>query len=275
MEILVGKEKTSMKYLPWLLLFLVALTGPASSAQKIITFGEPDGTGHPYVGGLVVEVQGQKQLICSGTLISPNVFLTAAHCTQWLTSTNVTNAWVTFDGAFTSSSTLYPGTMYTNPAYDWRQNDPGDLAVVVLKSPPAPLPPAVYLPTAGMLDQIAVKNGLKGQVFTALGYGASELTIGGGKPSFTYPDIRKVALSTFAALNPAWIRLSQNPSTGDSGVCYGDSGGPIFLGAVPPEAPTIVAITVTGDAMCRATNVVYRLDTPSARAFLIGFVTLH
>jgi hypothetical protein len=36
----------------------------------------------------------------------------------------------------------------------------------------------------------------------------------------------------------------------------------------------VVALTVTGDSVCRATDVDYRLDTPSARDFLRQFVTL-
>jgi hypothetical protein len=36
----------------------------------------------------------------------------------------------------------------------------------------------------------------------------------------------------------------------------------------------VAAITITGDFMCRATNVTYRMDTPSARAFLGHYVTL-
>lgn len=262
-----------MKHLTTLVVVLTSLILPAFPAG-VITFGQPDGSGHPNVGGLVVEQQGQKQLICSGTLISPTVFLTAAHCTDWLVSTGVTTAWVTFDAAFTAQSTLHEGTMYTNPAYNWRQNDPGDLAVVVFAVPVDGIRPAV-LPTAGLLDEMAAHNGLRRQQFTAVGYGASELKIGGGPPVFTYPDIRKYAISTFNALNPAWLRLSQNPATGDSGACYGDSGGPNFLGAFSDETLVIAAITVTGDAMCRATNVVYRLDTPSARAFLGLYVTLH
>jgi hypothetical protein len=35
-----------------------------------------------------------------------------------------------------------------------------------------------------------------------------------------------------------------------------------------------VAITITGDSVCRSTNVDYRLDTASARAFLAPFVAL-
>jgi len=65
-----------------------------------------------------------------------------------------------------------------------------------------------------------------------------------------------------------------NPSLGDGGTCYGDSGGPNFLGAGTTESDIVAAITITGDFMCRATNVDYRLDTPSARAFLQQFVAL-
>lgn len=37
---------------------------------------------------------------------------------------------------------------------------------------------------------------------------------------------------------------------------------------------TVIGITITGDAVCRATNVVYRLDAPNAREFLGQYVTL-
>jgi hypothetical protein len=36
----------------------------------------------------------------------------------------------------------------------------------------------------------------------------------------------------------------------------------------------VAGTTITGDSMCRATNVDYRMDTPSARAFLGQYVTL-
>jgi hypothetical protein len=65
-----------------------------------------------------------------------------------------------------------------------------------------------------------------------------------------------------------------NQTLGDAGTCYGDSGGPNFLGAGAAETNIVAGTTITGDFMCRATNVVYRLDTPSARGFLAPFVTL-
>ena len=77
------------------------------------------------------------------------------------------------------------------------------------------------------------------------------------------------ATSSFLALNKAYLRLSQNPATGDGGTCYGDSGGPNFLDVDGRQV--LVAITITGDAVCRATNVVYRLDIARAREFLSRF----
>jgi len=68
------------------------------------------------------------------------------------------------------------------------------------------------------------------------------------------------------------VKRAQNPSTGDGGSCYGDSGGPQFLDANGKR--TIVSITITGDSVCRATSVTYRLDTASARTFPAGYVSL-
>ena len=66
-----------------------------------------------------------------------------------------------------------------------------------------------------------------------------------------------------------------NPLKGSGGTCFGDSGGPHFAGTGGQTYPgKVVALTVTGDAACRSTDVDYRLDTASARAFLGDFVNL-
>ena len=74
------------------------------------------------------------------------------------------------------------------------------------------------------------------------------------------------ATGTFNSLGPGYIRISQNPSTGSAGTCYGDSGGPQFLDGVQ------VSITVTGDILCKSTNVVQRLDTVQVQAFLLPYL---
>jgi hypothetical protein len=76
------------------------------------------------------------------------------------------------------------------------------------------------------------------------------------------------------SVTTSWLRMSQNASTGNGGTCYGDSGGPNFLRAGATETNIVAGTTITGDTPCRSTNVDYRLDSPSARAFLGQYVTL-
>ena len=80
------------------------------------------------------------------------------------------------------------------------------------------------------------------------------------------PIPRMFAFSSFNSLNGGYLRLSQNSSTGNGGTCFGDSGGPNFM--TLNDKQLIVAITITGDSVCRSTNVDYRLDTVSAQGFL-------
>jgi len=142
--------------------------------------------------------------------------------------------------------------------------------VVVLDNRVRDITPA-QLPAAGSLDGVSGS-----QQFTSVGYGAQAVTNGPGGKTFHYADVRYVAVGTLNSVpgNGSWLRVSQNASTGNGGTCYGDSGGPNFLGAGATETRTVAATTITGDTSCRSTNVDYRLDSPSARAFLAQFVTL-
>jgi hypothetical protein len=251
----------------------------AAGMASAITYGQPDGNRHPNVGMVVVEDEetGEDALCGSGTLIAPDVFLTAAHCMfgyeQFFRG-------VTFDNVFDpGTSVVYPGTLHIHPDYvlPGPNSDPKDLAVVVLDDPVAGIQPA-SLPSAGLLDQLANDGTLKGQRFTVVGYGGTELKThepGSGAPVFSGSGTRRYAVSSFSALTPAQLRLSQNPSTGDGGACFGDSGGPNFLGAGPSETNIIASIgAYYGDFQCRSMNATYRLDTPSARAFLGQYVPL-
>ena len=226
-----------------------------------ITNGAPDGDGHPNTGGLVSATQHPDGtwLYCSGTLISPTVFVTAAHCDE-----GTAQVTVTFDPAYETGDKTYIGTWYADPLFNQKQDDPHDLAVVVFDKPIKGITPA-RLPAAGSLANLP-----NTQQFTSVGYGAYAVTNQPGGHRFLYDDVRMVAVGTLNATNPAWLRISMNPATDNGGTCYGDSGGPNFLGTTD----ILAATTITGDYVCRATNVVYRLDTPSARAFLGQFVTL-
>jgi hypothetical protein len=80
------------------------------------------------------------------------------------------------------------------------------------------------------------------------------------------------SFSSFNALTPEYLYLSQNPTLDNGGTCFGDSGGSNFFDYNGTRL--LVAITITGDAVCRSTNVVHRLDTDSARQFLVTYVPL-
>ena len=239
----------------------IAFATPAAA----ITYGMPDGNGHPEVGALLAPTpySDGTWVTCSGTLISPTVFLTAAHCDQ-----GVARVAVTFDSTYDAATgTTYWGTWHADPGYSQAQGDPKDIAVVVLDNAVSKITPA-RLPQAATLSSLTV-----GTRFTSVGYGAQSVTINKG-PDLHYADVRYVATGGLNAVNPNWLRISMNPARGDGGTCYGDSGGPNFLGAGSGETNIVAGTTITGDFMCRATNVTYRTDTPSARAFLGQYVTL-
>ena len=190
-------------------------------------------------------------------------------------------AFVSFDnpipfGDLTSQNTrlVRVTPVVTNPAYNQSQSDPGDIAVLVVRERDTRGIAPAQLPTAGLLDQLSPQNGLQDAVFTPVGYGLQNRVTGGGPPFFqdSNPAPRMFAFSGFNSLNQAFLRLSQNPSTGNGGTCFGDSGGPNFFDY--NGARLLASITITGDAVCRSTNVTYRLDTPSSRRFLAPFVTL-
>lgn len=235
------------------------------STAGAITNGAPDGAAHPEVGALLAPVaySDGTWATCSGTLISPTVFLTAAHCDQ-----GISRVAVTFDSEYhASTGKTHWGTWHANPLFRGAQSDPYDIAVVVLDKAVKGITPA-RLPAAGSLSKIDPDTR-----FTSVGYGAQSVTIDHG-PTFHYADVRFAATGGLYTTTQSWLKISMNPAHGDGGTCYGDSGGPNFLGAGSTETNIVAGTTITGDFMCRATNVDYRLDTDSARSFLQPYVTL-
>jgi secreted trypsin-like serine protease len=242
-------------------LTLAAVLLAAAPAANAITNGGPDGDAHPNVGALVAPhaYSDGTWTYCSGTLIAPTVFLTAAHCGEDGESVRVT-----FDTAYVAGDATWTGTFHANPAYPGPTSDMHDVAVVVLDMAVTGIAPA-RLPAAGSLGALPAQ-----QRITSVGYGAYEVTNEPGGHRFLYDDVRQVATGRLDATNRTLLRFSMNPARGDGGTCYGDSGGPNFLGTTD----IVAAITITGDSVCRATNVDYRMDTRSARTFLGAFVDL-
>src|SRR6185295_14168971 len=137
-----------------------------------------------------------------------------------------------------------------------------DIAVIHLDQAVNDIAPA-HLPPAGLLSSIDLRN----QTFTAVGYGRTRIDKTGGKNAIVDnfdPDVRNVATMSFLSLEKRMISYQTNAATGDGGACFGDSGSAALLG----DTDIMVSITSLGDAACRAMGRDYRLDQPSARAFL-------
>ena len=242
---------------------MAAMVFMASGVALAITYGKADGNRHPEVGALVGTFGDQSYSYCSGTLVSRTVFLTAAHC-----EIGKKRVKVTFDDEYTAGSRLHPGTFHTNPLYPGATDDPHDIAVVLFDEPIKGIDPA-RLPARNRLDDLP-----KDKRFTSVGYGSQEVSNAHGGHEFAYEDAREYSVGTLNSVTKSYLRISQNPATGNGGTCYGDSGGPNFLDAGDSETNIVASTTITGDAYCKATNVTYRLDTRSARAFLRGYVAL-
>jgi hypothetical protein len=274
------------------LLFL-GLAGIAPAAA--ITYGVVDGDAHPAVGQIMYRQELSHPEIgpyihnwgfCSGTLIAPDIFLTAAHCVYG-EEPNLPILWVSFDTRHTpfelpSSPGADPtpndprvriASIFTHPDYlpgNLGQNEGNtDLAVVILDLGTAtgPLPAPIGLAPAGILDRLKDGHRLNGKKFTAVGYGLQERLVGHGQPFYYWDLHRRAAEEEFLALGPAYLVVSMNPALDDGGGCYGDSGGPNFI-RLEDGREAIAGLTIAGDSVCRATNVLVRVDTEGAREFL-------
>lgn len=271
-----------MKRRIWTSVIVLALLLAWTTPAFAITYGTPDGNAHPYVGSMVFKIpdRGVFQM-CTGTLIAPTVFLTASHCTiivsDYLARYPGSEMLVTFDPTISESGTFYTVDQWvTNPAYiahRYGESDPGDVAVALLHDAPAGITPA-RLPSAGLLDQLKDQHVLDNTLFTAVGYGTIRDTNRTGPVGILDNLDRNRVDQEFLSLTGAWVTFSMNLATGNGGTCYGDSGGPHFIHENGVETNIVVAVTVTGDAVCKATDKDYRVDTPAAREFLGQYVNL-
>ena len=262
-----------------LLLFAgIAVTAQPASA---IVDGQRDEV-HTNVG-LVRFTTESGRFRCSGTLISPTVVLTAGHCTGDTGDSPATNVFVSFNTDLAldplapgitpqeraaRAANYITGTAHPDPNWDGKlsiskQHDQG---VVVLDAPAATkwpgIKPAPLLPV-GTLD--ANQGSLKNRTFTLVGYGVD---IGAKKAQIVVTERRSTtSLLKNVQTEVVTFQMNANNSTAEGGSCFGDSGGPVFLGQfVAGDSSFVNSLT------CNATGGYQRVDTAYSRAFLNQFL---
>jgi len=253
------------RIVPIVVLIALGLALCAEPAEAI-TFGHRDGERHPEVGALVkLNGKGRKGWFCSGTLVAPQVVLTAGHCTEFLNPHKP--LWVTFEPEFDRDGVFYSGTAVTDPKFE--PNLVNDVGLVLLDEAPRGIDPAPLAPR-GLLARMKRRGELKGTTVTNVGYGGTaEFTH--HPPQVSYDGIRRYSTSPISGLTKNQLRLLVNPqATGEGGTCFGDSGGPHFI----RRSNVIVSVTSWGDAICRALDQTQRIDVPGVRSFLRHYIDL-
>jgi hypothetical protein len=268
-------------------------------AQAIIN-GVPDRkpNAHPYVGALVSvppsgEFKGQRIPVCSGTLISAKVFLTAGHCTDFLMKEELPT-YVSLDPTYKpGASKVIRATPHTHPKFCFpTHEDKGKCRLPpkypeILGAPTrdvrydvgvAVLDERVRMATYGALPKAGLVNALKeGQRLTVVGYGTRGFDLVSNPPLQRQPrPLDKRYRATVRLLNPV------DPAVGDQlvktsgigiggsgeGICSGDSGGPLFM----PDQQTIVGVTSGGSpVVCRGPDYFQRMDLPRVLKWVRSF----
>jgi secreted trypsin-like serine protease len=258
------------------LLVLIALLAVLVPAMPVaaVTDGELDGNGHPYVVLLLMEVGGKPAFRCSGTLLSPTVLLTAGHCASDYPDEPYSGMRVFTEADVQNGNNNYPYAgpnsveavaWHAHPLYETAPFYVHDVGVVILKKPGIKLDEYGTLPKVNQLDALKPARDV---TFTSVGYGLQKSFPDAASWKDAAFKVRMVAYPHLLQINtgltgPGSLLLSNNANTG--GTCFGDSGGPNFLG----DSNVVAGITSFGmNSTCGGTGGVFRTDRQDVLDFV-------
>lgn len=262
---------------------LVAVLVLGAVPAGAITGNYADDNIHPYVG--LIAFYDKDDVFthrCSGSLITPSVFLTAGHCTDATTGATHARIWfqqdagAAFDGTNPAPSG-YPASsdVTSNRLFDYGYPfgfpDTRDVGIVILDKPIAIGDEGfaggfASLASVGSLERLATKRGQQDVSFTASGYG---LSLSNPVKTVSYRS-RLMATEQLINLRSHLtsgfnIQTTANPGNGKGGTCGGDSGGPLLN----DSTNTIVAVNSFGlNQWCRGSDFMYRIDQAAVQSWI-------
>ena len=241
---------------------------------------------------------------CSGTIVNSTVVVTAGHCsfaiglngdaTSDSGGDGGNDVWVNFSEkpdltGFPASANYIPDhndqryqdrkAFLNDPAHGWKRgtshahpefsNGPfflHDVGVIVLDTA-VDLPKYGKLPSLGYLDQFLAQR-KNSQRFTPVGYGLTKSRPGGteGGDTRQKASVMLIGLKGLGIPEGIVARFSGSNGAGhQGGICFGDSGGPVFDGS----SNLFVAVTsFVGNENCEGVNGSYRIDQADDLDFL-------
>ena len=250
---------------------------------------------HPFVGLVVFyDDEGEFLWRCSGSLLTPTVFLTAGHCTDQDAEESPVTARVYFQqdagAAYDPETELDPITGYpefcaagtlgvtcatSDELYDYGFDDfagfpnISDVGLVILDQPIA-LTEYGQLAGAGTLDALHEQRRNE-TVFTVSGYGLSYSSPVAVESFRSRLMAESRLVNVKGGLNQGFNLQTSGNGGGRGGTCSGDSGGPVFLGGF--SSNLIVAVTSFGlNSYCRGADFAYRTDTEAVLAWILDTV---
>jgi secreted trypsin-like serine protease len=257
---------------------LIALTLPAGA----IINGQPDEGEHPYVGLVVFDLGGVPAWRCTGSLLSSTVVLTAGHCTE---GAEAARFWVEEDLRDNEEfpgpgDTSVEGLPITGPDYALNAGAGlhgflhRDIAVVLLDEP-VTLDRYAQLPKVGFVDTLPNRTPV-----TIVGYGVQEQILGDGGQPYWVGELHRLKAEARTLTTEhrhgepehrhgeEVLRLSSEPSQGQGGTCFGDSGGPVLLAGTD----TVIGVTSYGpNFQCTGPGYYSRTDIAGVLDWLATF----
>jgi len=225
------------------------IAGALATSALALQGGAPD-SAHGYVGAMLTP----DGALCSGVLVSPTVFVTAAHCV----TTDGELVALAFDEFPTGPSAV--GLAYRDPAWvaqpgGLSHSDLNDVAVVKIVGGNVPSSYA-QRPAVGYDDTLP-----NNQLVDNLGYGVQDAkTLSGA--GFRQIVTEKIVPGG-GATGANFLKISGGST------CFGDSGGPNL------QAGTNIVLAINSygaSASCNAVSYSQRLDTQQVHDFIAGFL---